>query len=154
MWNVLALVATTKFKEYTPIVHFFLSNLVKTEILWWRNWLKVDFFSGAFPTCVTFETDSFKDLLLRRKNIRASKNVSRITTKFLTEIVHNFGRKSNISDRTLHSLPWCFFVRNFLIVSCKELKSKTKQVWRKLLGQSFFWTKKNIQTEIELTIAL
>ena len=75
------------------------------------------FFSGAFPTCVTFETDSFKDLLLRRKNIRASKNVSRITTKFLTEIVHNFGRKSNISDRTLHSLPWCFFVRNFHLLS-------------------------------------
>ena len=31
-----------------------------------RNWLKVDF-SGAFPTCVTFETDSLKDLLLRTK---------------------------------------------------------------------------------------
>ena len=30
---------------------------------------------------------------------------------------HHFGRKSNISDRTLHILPWCFFVRNFHLLS-------------------------------------
>ena len=30
---------------------------------------------------------------------------------------HPFGRKSNISDRTLHILPWCFFVRNFHLLS-------------------------------------
>ena len=123
--------ATTKFKEYTPIVHIFLSNLVKTEILWWRNWLKVDF-SGAFPPVLHSKLTSLKIFYSEQKNIRTSKNVRRFTTKFLIENHPQFWkRKSNISDRTLHSLPWCFFVSNFHLLS----RAKNWSLKRNRLGE-------------------
>ena len=87
--------------------HFMMKELAQSRF----------FFPVLFPPVLHSKLTALKIFYSEEKNVRASKNVNRITTKFLTEIVHNFGRKSNISERTLHSLPWCFFVRNFHLLS-------------------------------------
>ena len=97
-----------------------------------RNFIMKELAQSAFPPVLHSKLTALKIFYSEQKNIRASKNVRRFTTKFLIENRPQFWkRKSNISDRTLHSLPWCFFVRNFHLLS----RAKNWSLKRNRLGE-------------------